>query len=181
MNMEKSDRIEDILRRVKLDDPAAFIELIEIYNPMLQAAVSRYATRLSSGGGPDDLKQEAVITLHRAANAYREGSGVTFGLYAKICVNNRLKSVFGKLNRRYVPFERLRLVGGNPERGYIEREAYKSLRGKLDLLLTDHERRVLLMYLDGRTYRQIAAHLGVKSKSVDNALARIRRKLRESE
>jgi len=136
---------------------------------------------LGSGGDNDDLRQEAVIALYKAACAYRESLGVTFGLYAKICVNNRLKTVLGKLKNKYVSLDKLRLGGGNPERGYIEREAYRTLRGKLDLLLTDYERKVLLMHLEGLSYRSIAAVLGKNVKSIDNALRRIRNKLRESD
>jgi RNA polymerase sporulation-specific sigma factor len=147
---------------------------------MLTQAVSKYAQRLGSGGDPDDLRQEAVITLYKAARTYREGIGVTFGLYAKVCVQNRLKVVLRKLAGRYVPYEKLKLCGGNPERGYIEREAYRNLRGKLDILLTDYERRVLLMYLDGFSYKAIGLALGKNPKSIDNALRRIRSKLRSS-
>ena len=189
MNVEKSEKTEELLKNIQRDGSipgdlsarsGAFDELIEIYSPMLTQAVAKYAQRLGSGGDPDDLRQEAVITLYKAARTYREGIGVTFGLYAKICVRNRLKAVLRKLERRYVPYEKLKLSGGNPERGYIEREAYRNLRGKLDILLTDYERRVLLMFLDGFSYKAIGMALGKNPKSIDNALRRIRSKLRSS-
>ena len=189
MNVEKSEKTEELLKLIRkdasrTDDLAvrsnALDELIGIYFPMLNQAVAKYEQRLGSGGDPDDLRQEAVITLYKAARTYRDGIGVTFGLYAKICIHNRLKAVTRKLAGRYEQYEHLKLSGGNPEGGYIERESYRNLRGKLDILLTDYERRVLLMYLDGFSYKAIGVALGKNPKSVDNALRRIRSKLRNS-
>nr|MBQ4318890.1 hypothetical protein [Clostridia bacterium] len=138
MNVEQSEKTEDTLSRLLQDisqhtdlalRSSALDELITMYAPMLTQTVAKYAWRLGSGGDIDDLRQEAVIALYKAARTYREGIGVTFGLYAKVCINNRLKVVLRKLTCRYVQYERLKMYGGNPERGYIEREAYRNLRG----------------------------------------------------
>ncbi|MBR4292433.1 MAG: sigma-70 family RNA polymerase sigma factor [Clostridia bacterium] len=187
--MEKSEKTEELLKILLRDisrssdaglSSNALDRLTEIYSPMIAQTVAKYSAMIGSGGDIDDLRQEAVIALYKAARTYREDIGVTFGLYAKICIGNRMQSVMRKLSRSYVPYERVKLIGGNPERGYIEREAYRSLRGKLDLLLTDYERRVLLMHLNGYSYKAISNALSKNEKSVDNALRRIRNKLRKS-
>ena len=171
----------ELIRLVKLNDTEAFDALLQRYGPMIETAVGHYARFIGSGGGLDDLNQEAAIALYQAARTFRDGMGVTFGLYAKICVHNRLKTVLRKLQSNYEPYEKIRLTASNPESGYIAAEDYRRLRKKLELLLTEYERRVLLMYLEGRSYRAIASACGRDEKSVDNALRRIRRKLRASD
>ena len=65
----------------------------------------------------------------------------------------------------------------DPEELYIKQELHESLMQTVEKSLTEYERAVLDGFLDGRSYSEIAAELGHSTKSVDNALQRIRKKL----
>jgi RNA polymerase sigma factor, sigma-70 family len=143
----------------------------------------------------DDFKQEAVIALYKAAMTYEsENDKVTFGLYAKICIRNRLCSVLRKAERLfnkniynselyvsgdvYDIDESLPEVELGPEELVIAQENYKDLLDQISKVLTAYERSVFDMYVDGKTYREIALLLNRTEKSVDNAIYRIKAKLR---
>ena len=71
------------------------------------------------------------------------------------------------------------LTGGrtNPEEIYINREEHSDIEDKISQILSDLERKVLMLYLDGRSYQEIAVDLNRHVKSIDNALQRVKRKL----
>lgn len=131
----------------------------------------------------DDFKQEAVIALYKAAMTYEsENDEITFGLYAKICIRNRLISLLRKAERffekkmntgEYLPAEEL-----GPEDLFIAQENYKGLLDQISGILTEYEKSVFDMYLDGKTYREISLLLNRSEKSVDNAIYRIKAKIR---
>jgi len=65
----------------------------------------------------------------------------------------------------------------DPEELFINREEFDDIEGKMSEILSDLERQVLMLYLDGRSYQQIAVELKRHVKSIDNALQRVKRKL----
>jgi RNA polymerase sporulation-specific sigma factor len=65
----------------------------------------------------------------------------------------------------------------NPEEIYISQEEYNDIEDKISKILSDLERKVLMLYLDGRSYQEIAVDLNRHVKSIDNALQRVKRKL----
>ena len=65
----------------------------------------------------------------------------------------------------------------DPEELMINREEFSGLEDKMGEILSDLERRVLMLYLDGRSYQEIAVDLNRHVKSIDNALQRVKRKL----
>jgi len=82
----------DLLLAAKNGDGQAFSELAAKYSPLIGAAVEKY--RRMCGESTDDLHQEALLAFYRAVKTYdTEKKGVTFGLYAKICINNRMISI----------------------------------------------------------------------------------------
>lgn len=151
------------------------------------------------GGDADDLIQEGMIGLFKAIQDYdakREASFVTF---ANLCINRQLYSAVKASNRKkhlplntYVSLysedndseqqliERISSEETeNPEVLWIDQENFMSLQKKLFANLSGFEKRTLEFYLEGLNYQQIAIKLGKTEKSVDNALHRIRRKMRE--
>ena len=90
--MGKSDTVQigevaKLLARVKKGSSDAFAKLSERYKPLLESEVARYISSLGDAD-LDDLRQGALVALYHAALSYREDHGVTFGLYAKICIVN---------------------------------------------------------------------------------------------
>ncbi|MGO4273169.1 sigma factor-like helix-turn-helix DNA-binding protein, partial [Paenibacillus sp. TAF58] len=65
----------------------------------------------------------------------------------------------------------------DPEELVINQEEFTGLEDKMGEILSDLERRVLMLYLDGRSYQEIAVDLDRHVKSIDNALQRVKRKL----
>jgi RNA polymerase sporulation-specific sigma factor len=65
----------------------------------------------------------------------------------------------------------------DPEELFINREEFDDIEGKMSEILSELERQVLMLYLDGRSYQQIAVELKRHVKSIDNALQRVKRKL----
>ena len=109
-----------------------------------------------------------------------EQSAVSFGLYAKICIRNRLVSLLRSLKRQARAQKKSVNEGGG--------SSLKSREQSLDIsevkdissdLLSSKEREIFLMYAEGKSYKEISEALGIGVKSVDNGLLRAKRKLRE--
>lgn len=65
----------------------------------------------------------------------------------------------------------------DPEELYINQEEFDDIEDKMSQILSELERQVLMLYLDGRSYQEIAVDLNRHVKSIDNALQRVKRKL----
>lgn len=162
-------------------DEAAFGELCEKYAPLIQSMSKKYAGMVD-GAEEKDLSQEAVLALYRAVCTYVPGNGqVSFGLYSKICIRNALVSELRRLKRKRSD------VGSDGISDYpdgIVRDADTagdSFVYNIDRdLLSRYELTVLDMYISGAKVREIARSLGRDTKSVSNAIFRIKTKLRGS-
>ncbi len=167
----------DLLLAAKNGDGQAFSELAAKYSPLIGAAVEKY--RRMCGESTDDLHQEALLAFYRAVKTYdTEKKGVTFGLYAKICINNRMISILrraGAENRRKAAVSLMKTSARTTDRYF---PALDGVSEMMDRLLTKYEKKVLIMYIEGKSYKDIALTLGRNEKSVDNALFRARSKLR---
>ena len=191
--MKKSDKKSDpdaLIRAAKAGDGEAYEALSRKYGGMIGAAVSSFGSSISSADreagaafSEEDLRQEAGIAFLRAVRTYDPESkpGVTFGLYAKICVNNAMISLFRK---RRTQNKRLRKAGG--KRGIAE-ATVQSAENDVDIaklmeraasILSSLEAKVFGGHLKGQTPEQTAQELGVPVKTVYNALYRAKVKLR---
>lgn len=167
----------DIISRMQSGDKSCFGRLCEIYRPLTDSmAETAYGLCSDIGGELDDLKQEAVIALYKAADAYDLScTAVTFGLFAKICIKNRLISYRRRLVKASGGRSRLNApVKGSRVRRFAE---YALPEGTLDLL-SPYEQSVWGLYANGKSYAEIASELGRNEKSVENAVYRIRAKLK---
>lgn len=145
---------------------------------MLESECAKRADKMEM----DELRQAALIALYNAACSY-DGNrpGITFGLYAQICVRRRLDS---ELRKAHIPQgqpidEDEADPSASPEDELISRENYRKLIDSIDRVLTESERSAFLLYLSDKSYTEIARILGKSEKSVDGALRRAKSKLRK--
>ncbi|MBQ9080658.1 MAG: sigma-70 family RNA polymerase sigma factor [Clostridia bacterium] len=171
---------------VRGGDGEAFERLLELYEPMIGAALYRY---VPEGAEPEDARQEALAGFYRATLTFDLGQpDVAFGLYAKICVTNALISHAREIMRRvrgsavnleYDDYMRYCAdAQADPAERVVERESTEELRRLIRENLSPYENRVWDMYTAGMPTGAIAERLSKTPRSIDNALYRIRRKLR---
>ncbi len=150
-----------------------FDEIMTEYEPLLRSSAVAYAGRTGQSTG--DMYQIASLALHRAYLTFEEGRGLTFGLYAKICVKN---ACISEQRKKSAASRRESRAGysSEPDAGTTGLPNFAIL----DLTaLSTLEKNVLLSRADGLSYAEIAEELGIGTKSVDNALRRAKDKLRE--
>lgn len=160
---------------------AAVSALFTQYQPLLLSMASRYLQLADGAVEQEDLLQEANIAFLQAIRTYDDTqTGVTFGLYAKICIRNRLVSKLRSLPARVPPS--VAQVGhtNDPADRLIDREQYADLLERIACLLSKREMDVFRLYLLGKSYTEISKSLGITEKSVDNALFRMKAKLKKA-
>lgn len=160
--------------------------LVNKYKPLIEAEVLRHTSEGMTNQDIADLRQEAEFAFCNAVCNYDDSlGGVEFGLFAKICIGNSLVSFLRSYNRRKktVSIDDSISDGENfidPIQVLIEEEDFLILRRKIQASLSDFENKVWWMYVSGLSASKIAEILEVAGgvKSVNNAIYRIRRKLR---
>lgn len=144
------------------------------------------------GGETDDLIQEGMIGLFKAVQDYRPEKEASFRTFAGLCIDRQLYNAVQSSNRqKHLPLnsyvslseagEAEDLEGRwseNPEAVVIDQERTRALAQKIRKTLSPMENKVLKYYMQGYGYVKIAELLGKKPKSIDNALQRIRGKIR---
>ena len=153
------------------------------------------------GGDSDDLIQEGMIGLYNAISHYDESKASSFMTYAAICINNKLLSAVSADNRKkneplngYVSLYSVitddageaaslsevlpDMDNVNPEDIILNEEQEKLAKKRLLGKLSKLEKEILSYYLEGMSYSEIAALIGKTDKSVDNAIQRIRSKMK---
>ena len=141
-----------------------------------------------AGGETDDLIQEGMVGLYAAIGDYRPESGKSFKNFAYLCVTRRiLDAVKGSSRQKNVPLNNYVSIfdpdfddksgDESPEDTLITTESRAEFWVKIGKALSDFEFRVTLLWLYGESYREIAEATNKPLKSVDNALARARKKL----
>ncbi len=182
-NDSKREQLHTKILSVRAGDQSAFSDLLVSYDPLLCAEVSRHATGLGKQD-VEDLRQCALLALYRAAlNFDLSQSDVEFGLYAKICITNALVSQLRVINRYRtevsVPDARdANEVGEDPAARVMQEEAAAALYARVRALLSPYENRVWALYMAGLPVGEIARRLQKDTHSIENAVYRIRKKLR---
>lgn len=131
----------------------------------------------------DDLFQEGVLGLLDAVKSYNSRRG-RFQSFAETCIINRMRNAVAKSGAGYTvaedyDFEQITDDAALTEEYIILKERNNELYKKLESLLSKRELSVLNLYLDGFSYKQISARLGISIKSVDNSLSRSKQKLKK--
>ena len=172
-------------------DAGAFEELAERYRNLTEGAARRFAPSFAGEDGTvgyEDLLQNARMALYRAALTYRpegEGRAVSFGLYAKICVNNALISMLRRARsakRRRTRRADRGMMSDVPSPGpmaaVVDAESAAELREKCRRVLSPYEAEIFDEYMSGKSTREIAEIVGREERSVSNALYRMKVKIR---
>ncbi len=159
---------------------AALEELIERCGCLVRACARPY---FLAGGDSEDLLQEGMVGLLSAISSYEPSRGVPFRAYAASCIRSRIVSaVRSSLSGKNRPLNDAICLDADylpqpgPEEEFLRREETEVFLSALTQSLSALERQILPLYLEGRTYREIAAQIGKPEKSVDNAVQRIRAK-----
>ena len=177
--------------------------IMEKYKGMVKAkAKSMYLL----GGDSDDLIQEGMIGLFKAIRDYDSGRDASFSTFADLCVSRHMyTAVQASSRKKHMPLNTYislysKNIGpdgdGNeenslmnaipaalemsPEELFIDRENVEGLEQAIEKELSGFEKQVLDLYITGMSYNQIARVLGKDGKSTDNALQRIKAKLRRA-
>ena len=164
----------------------AFSALVEKYNPMLKKILNSYTTEDMSKEDVEDLSQEELIAFYRAIiNFDREQDGVEFGLYAKICVTNSMisykRAAAKKSNETLVGDDEINSIhdpDGEIPKLFEMQESERELGEQIEKTLSQYENEVWSYYVNGYSSKEIALKLNSSEKSIDNAIFRIRRKLK---
>lgn len=179
-----------LARRVRQGDTDAFTALSARYLWLVRAKAHRF----SGAHAPEveDLTQEGLWGLYTAAVSFDERAGASFSTYAGVCIYNRMASAvrrYGSSGNRTLNESvsldsgdmAFTVAGEDPGAALELREWLHQLRQRLEASLSPLERRVLALYLSGCPRRELPEKLGVSQKSCDNALHRVRSKLRAME
>lgn len=187
---------EDIVEAVREGDSEALEYLIYKYKNFVRAKARSY---FLIGADREDIVQEGMIGLYKAIRDFRENKLASFKAFAELCITRQIITAIKTATRQkhiplnsYVSLDKpiydedsdrtlLDVICGskvtNPEELMINKEEFSGLEGKMGEILSDLERKVLMLYLDGRSYQEIAVDLERHVKSIDNALQRVKRKL----
>ena len=183
---------EELILRYRAGEEAVLDYLLDKYKNLVR---SRARAMFLAGGETDDLIQEGMIGLFKAVRDYETDKGTAFRSFAALCVERQMLSAVQNSNRKKHsplnssvsldadPENEIWTSGraeGNPEEILIDRENAELLEGKIRDFLSPLENRVLDLYLEGYSYIDIGEKLNKPPKSVDNALRRIRGKIREN-
>ena len=181
---------QDLARKAAGGDPAAEEALVSEYAQLVRACARPY---FLAGGDGEDLIQEGMLGLLSAVRTFDPAKGVKFATYAEFCVRRRIYSAIRSASgykhtplNSYISLESPQLDESNTQNAYflrdpedfvIARESVGEVEKLLYGALSRFESSVLELYLEGMSYKDMAARLEKTSKSVDNAVQRIRRKL----
>ena len=177
---------EELLRRLRAGED--FIEeyLLEKYKPFVK---SKSRVLFLVGGDKEDLIQEGMIGLFKAIRDFNPENGAPFAAFAKLCVERQLYTAIESAGRMknaplngYISLseESETLMDGGIEEFVIEKASYQQMYEKIQGCLSFMEKEVLELYLEGKDYTEIAKILGKTDKSIDNALQRIKGKIRKN-
>lgn len=176
--MEKN--IESLITLVRNGNESAFSEIVSLYSPLLESMSKTYKKKcLNEIYSEEDFLQEATMALYSAVNSYREGNGVTFGLYSKVCIKNRLVSFLRSTSKKNVRTSDVKSGQSDPLMRLVENEGWAETEKKIRSCLSSLEWNVFVLYIRKKSYAEIARTLKIKEKSVDNAVYRLKNKLKQ--
>lgn len=170
---------EQLAVMAKNNDRQAALSLISKYICTIEARAGSFV-----GGVYDDLIQEGLMGLMKAVQTFDAEKEVKFATYAITCIRNRMISAFNKdkASLEEISGEDDEASGHDPadipENIVLEKERMNEIFNKIYSALSELEWRVFQFYLSGLAYNQIALKLGVSVKTVNNAMQRVRRKLK---
>ena len=188
---------EDLIKLTRMGDKDAEEYLLIKYTPLVNNEVR---TMFLVGAEIEDLAQEGMIGLFQAIRDYDEKSPASFSTFAYACVKNRCRTAITTANRqKHSPLNNYISIFysddevnegdekdvisdeglNDPEFIYLRQEKIEKMYEELELKLSGMEKKVVSLYLEGLSRKEIADRLGKSEKSIDNALTRIHNKLKD--
>ncbi len=187
---------EEIALEAKDGDNTALEFLINKYRNFVKAKARSY---FLIGADREDIIQEGMIGLYKAIRDFKGDKLSSFRAFAELCITRQIITAIKTATRQkhiplnsYVSLNKpiydedsdrtlLDILSGakitDPEELMINREEYDDIEFKMGEILSDLEWKVLMLYLEGKSYQEIALELRRHVKSIDNALQRVKRKL----
>ncbi|MEK4649777.1 RNA polymerase sporulation sigma factor SigH [Niallia sp. FSL W8-0954] len=192
--MELEDEV--LVELVHQGESDALDYLIQKYRNFVRAKARSY---FLIGADKEDIVQEGMIGLYKAIRDFKEDKLSSFKAFAELCITRQIITAIKTATRQkhiplnsYVSLDKpiydeesdrtlMDIISGakvlDPEELIINQEEYDHIEIKMSELLSDLERKVLSLYLDGQSYQEISEELNRHVKSIDNALQRVKRKL----
>jgi RNA polymerase sporulation-specific sigma factor len=189
---------EQLVAFAKRGVPGATDHMIRRYYGFVRLKASSY---FLIGGEAEDLIQEGLVGLYKAIRDYRSDRESSFRNFAELCITRQIITAVKTATRNkhtplnsYVSFSQTPAAAGDdgeptmadvlpgspvhdPVNQVISTEEIQSLVACITSVLSELESRVLSLYLDGRPYEEIGERIGCDTKTVDNALQRVKRKV----
>jgi RNA polymerase sporulation-specific sigma factor len=186
-----------LIALAKQGDMTAYDRIVRRYYGFVRLKASSY---FLAGGDGEDLIQEGLVGLYKAVRDYRSDRESSFRNFAELCITRQIITAVKTATRNkhtplngYVSFSQTpasapegeptleEVIPGpsvhDPALQVISSEELEALVGCLSTTLSELESRALSLYLDGRSYEEIAGRLDCDTKTVDNALQRVKRKV----
>ena len=188
-------RDEELIEKLRNGDEKIMDYILDKYKPLVRKKAN---AMYLIGGDTDDLIQEGMIGLFKAIRDYNKEKESSFYHFAELCISRQIYTVVEASNRKkHAPLNSyVSLYSGtnedgvvladslttsameNPEQMMIDQESLLLFMEELKGRLSKMERRVLDYYLAGLNYQQIASEMEKSPKTIDNALQRIKAKVK---
>lgn len=187
---------EEVVAYARGGDVTALEYVINKYRNFVRAKARSY---FLIGADREDIVQEGMIGLYKAIRDFRPDKLASFRAFAELCVTRQIITAIKTATRQkhiplnsYVSLNKpiydeesdrtlMDVISGtkvsDPEELVISREEFLDIERKMEEFLSELEWNVLMYYLEGKSYQEIADKLGRHVKSIDNALQRVKRKL----
>ncbi|RKM62240.1 RNA polymerase sporulation sigma factor SigH [Butyrivibrio sp. CB08] len=203
MNESKFDSMDDEQLIIQIHDGGSNETIDYIMNKYKDLVRKKAASMYILGADRDDLIQEGMIGLFKAVRDYDSGRDASFSTFADLCISRQMYSAIKALSRKKhtplnsyisiyasredseqgsdVSLEEILESDSNliPEQYVLDQENLKILEENIDKELSELERQVLDLYITGMSVKNIAKVLGRDEKSTDNAMQRVRAKLKK--
>jgi RNA polymerase sporulation-specific sigma factor len=187
----------ELAARFQAGDRLPLEALIDRYRRFARAKSRGY---FLVGGDADDIEQEALIGLYKAARDFRPEHQASFRAFAELCITRQvITAIKAATRQKHQPLNQYVSISGvrggddpgersvedllddhriaDPADEVVSRERMASMRRSMAEMLSGLEVDVLRLYVQGKSYQEIGDRLGRHVKSIDNALQRIKRKL----
>lgn len=202
MKSDKYEELSDVelIMRFRDGDGEVTDYLMEKYKDLVR---NKARSMFILGADNDDLIQEGMIGLFKAVRDYDAGRDASFYTFAELCISRQIyTAVQASRRQKHIPLNNYISLYGNvsdddrdddkylidslspsgslsPEEMIIDRENVEGLEQKIEESLSPFEKQVLDLYVTGMSYAQIARVLGRDEKSTDNALSRLKGKIKK--
>ena len=192
---------DELIDRLRRGETAIMDYICDKYKNLVR---SKAKSMFILGADNEDLIQEGMIGLFKAVRDYDMGRDASFFTFAELCVSRQMyTAVQASKRQKHLPLNTyVSLDSGNagndkedegfslrelmadrvelsPEELFLDKERVADLEKSIEKELSDFEKQVLDLYMTGMSYSQIAKVLGRDEKATDNALQRLKAKIKK--